>query len=91
MLGRRPSDPAWNSSLLACGARWMYLSKSRRTSPVNPSPQADLRRLHAHILAEFLGCRLWFTDGTNADGKVVANPNTADPCPTAQISRSLLV
>ena len=38
-----------------------------------PGPkQADLRRLHAHILAEFPGCRLWFTDGTNADGKVVA-------------------
>ena len=41
-----------------------------------PEPrQAGLRRLHAHILAEFPGCRLWFTDGTNADGKVVANPN----------------
>ena len=41
-----------------------------------PEPkQADLRRLHAHILAEFPGCQLWFTDGTNADGKVVANPN----------------
>ena len=41
-----------------------------------PEPkQADLRRLHAHILAEFPGCRLWFTNGTNADGKVVANPN----------------
>jgi len=41
-----------------------------------PGPkQADLRRLHAHILAEFPGCRLWFADGTNADGKVVANPN----------------
>src|SRR5215469_11089168 len=38
MLGLRPSDPAWESSLLACGVRWMYLSKSRRTSPVNPSP-----------------------------------------------------
>jgi Domain of unknown function (DU1801) len=41
-----------------------------------PEPtQADLRRLHAHILAEFPRCRLWFTDGTNADGKIVANPN----------------
>jgi hypothetical protein len=41
-----------------------------------PEPkQADLRRLHADILAESPGCRLWFTDGTNADGKVVANPN----------------
>src|ERR1700726_617160 len=43
-----------------------------------PEPkQADLRRLHTYILAEFPGCRLWFTDGTNADGKVVANPNIA--------------
>lgn len=41
-----------------------------------PEPkQADLRRLHTYILAEIPGCRLWFTDGTNADGKVVANPN----------------
>ncbi len=36
--------------------------------------QADLRRLHAWMLAEFPGCRLWFTDGTNEAGKVVANP-----------------
>ena len=41
-----------------------------------PEPkQTDLRQLHAHMLAEFPECRLWFVDGTNADGKVVANPN----------------
>jgi len=41
-----------------------------------PEPkQADLRQLHAFMLAEFPGCRLWFTDGTNDAGKVVANPN----------------
>jgi hypothetical protein len=41
-----------------------------------PGPgQAGLRRLHAHILAGFPGCRLWFTDGTNADGKVAASPD----------------
>lgn len=39
------------------------------------SKQADLRQLHAHLLTEFPDCRLWFNDGTNADGKVVANPN----------------
>jgi hypothetical protein len=39
------------------------------------SRQADLRRLHALILAEYPGCRLWFTDGTDANGKVVTNPN----------------
>jgi len=41
-----------------------------------PEPkQTDLRQLHAHMLAEFPDCRLWFNDGTNEDGKVVANPN----------------
>ena len=41
-----------------------------------PEPkQADLRRLHAHIQTQFPACRLWFNDGTNGDGKVVANPN----------------
>ena len=41
-----------------------------------PGPkQADLRQLHALVLAEFPTCRLWFTDGTNEVGKVVANPN----------------
>jgi hypothetical protein len=41
-----------------------------------PEPkQADLRQVHARILADFPDCRLWFDDGTNEDGKVVANPN----------------
>ena len=41
-----------------------------------PEPkQTDLRQLHARMLAEFPGCRLWFTDGTDEGGKVVANPN----------------
>ena len=41
-----------------------------------PEPkQTDLRQLHAQVLAEFPDCRLWFTDGTNEDGKVVSNPN----------------
>ena len=41
-----------------------------------PEPkQTDLRQLHAHVLAEFPDCRLWFNDGTNEDGKVIANPN----------------
>ena len=41
-----------------------------------PEPkQTDLRRLHALVRAEFPACKLWFSDGTNEDGKVVANPN----------------
>lgn len=42
----------------------------------HPGPkQADLRQLHAQVLEDFPDCRLWFSDGTNDDGKVVANPN----------------
>ena len=42
----------------------------------HPGPkQADLRHLHARILAEFPGSRLWFLDGTDETGKVVANPS----------------
>jgi Domain of unknown function (DU1801) len=41
-----------------------------------PEPkQTDLRKLHAHMLAEFSECRPWSNDGTNENGKVVANPN----------------
>ncbi|MBN9500433.1 MAG: hypothetical protein BGO01_11280 [Armatimonadetes bacterium 55-13] len=42
----------------------------------HPEPkQTDLRALHELALQTSPGCRLWFTDGTNEDGKVVANPN----------------
>jgi len=41
-----------------------------------PEPkQTDLRRLHTLMQAEFPKARLWFNDGTNEGGKVVANPN----------------
>ena len=39
------------------------------------SKQVDLRQLHAFMRTAFPDCRLWFTDGTNEAGKVVANPN----------------
>src|SRR5215471_11225076 len=75
---------AWAASMRP--ARGQFVASMRREMDVTEQveaflasqpgqKQADLRRLHAHILAEFPGCRLWFTDGTNADGKVVANPN----------------
>src|SRR5215831_20865173 len=75
---------AWAASIRP--GRGQFVASMRREMDVpeqveaylasQPEPkQADLRRLHAHILAEFPGCRLWFTDGTNADGKVVANPS----------------
>ncbi|MEO6413987.1 MAG: DUF1801 domain-containing protein [Pedococcus sp.] len=41
-----------------------------------PEPkQTDLRELHSLVLTGFPAARLWFTDGTNEAGKVVANPN----------------
>lgn len=41
-----------------------------------PEPkQTDLRTLHGRLLADFPECRLWFNDGVNDEGKVVANPN----------------
>lgn len=37
--------------------------------------QTDLRALHDLALRTLPGCQLWFTDGKNEEGKVVANPN----------------
>ena len=37
--------------------------------------QTDLRKVHARVLAEFPDCRLWFDDGLDKRGQVVANPN----------------
>ena len=40
-----------------------------------PSKREDLQRLHERILSLSPGCKLWFLDGRNDDGKVVSNPN----------------
>lgn len=41
-----------------------------------PPPKGqDLRALHQRILSISPGCKLWFLDGRNSDGKVVSNPN----------------
>jgi len=34
-----------------------------------------MQELHQLTLQVSPGCKLWFTDGKNSDGKVVANPN----------------
>ena len=34
-----------------------------------------MQSLHELALSALPGCRLWFTDGKNEDGKVVANPS----------------
>jgi Domain of unknown function (DU1801) len=62
--------------LLASGAEMDISDQVEAYLARQPEPkQADLRQLHTHMLASFPECRLWFNDGTNADGKVVANPN----------------
>ena len=35
----------------------------------------ELRALHRIVVEAAPGCRLWFLDGRNEDGKVVSNPN----------------
>ena len=37
--------------------------------------RSEMLVLHLLALQASPGCRLWFTDGKNADGKIVANPN----------------
>jgi hypothetical protein len=45
---------------------------------INEQPESkrnDMRELHHIILALMPGCKLWFLDGKNSDGKMVSNPN----------------
>lgn len=35
----------------------------------------EMQQLHERIRALQPGCKLWFEDGRNAEGKVVSNPN----------------
>ena len=37
--------------------------------------RSDMRTLHGLIQQVMPGCRLWFLDGRDGDGKVVSNPN----------------
>lgn len=37
--------------------------------------RSDMQTLHAAILEMMPGCKLWFLDGKNEEGKVVSNPN----------------
>jgi len=37
--------------------------------------QSDLQTLHERVLEINPGCKLWFLDGKNAEGKIVSNPN----------------
>jgi hypothetical protein len=37
--------------------------------------RSDMRALHRIILGIMPGCRTWFLDGKNSEGKIVSNPN----------------
>lgn len=37
--------------------------------------RADMQTLHAMMLRLMPGCRLWFLDGKNDEGRTVSNPN----------------
>lgn len=39
------------------------------------SKRADMEALHQLILELMPGCKLWFLDGKNDEGKIVSNPN----------------
>ena len=41
-----------------------------------PEPKSsEMQALHELILQVLPECKLWFTDGKNSEGKIVANPN----------------
>jgi len=41
-----------------------------------PEPKrGDMQALHKRILQIMPGCKLWFLDGTNSEGKIVSNSN----------------
>lgn len=44
------------------------------TSQSEPK-RSDMEQLHRIIMELMPGCRLWFLDGRNSDGKIVSNPN----------------
>ncbi len=44
----------------------------------------DMQALHRAILQLMPGCKLWFLDGKNAEGKTVSNPNVGYGLQTIQ-------
>src|ERR1044072_2436395 len=41
-----------------------------------PEPKrSEMQELHRRILQVLPGCKLWFEDGKNSEGKTVSNPN----------------
>lgn len=53
-------------------------TKQQITDYINSQPepkQSDMQELHRIIQALKPGCKLWFLDGKNEEGKIVSNPN----------------
>jgi hypothetical protein len=48
---------------------------SRYLESIPEPKQTDLRKLHGAILEMNPGCKLWFLDGKDENGKIVSNPN----------------
>jgi len=44
-------------------------------SSLPEAKRSDMQTLHDRFLHLLPGCRLWFLDGRNDEGKVVSNPN----------------
>lgn len=44
-------------------------------SSLPETKRADMEALHQRIQQELPGCKLWFLDGKDDKGKIVANPN----------------
>jgi hypothetical protein len=42
--------------------------------------RGDMQELQKHILQVMPGCKLWFLDGKNSEGKIVSNPNIGYGC-----------
>lgn len=49
--------------------------------------RSELHELHTRILRLAPKCKLWFFDGKNSDGKVVANPNIGYGFQTLQYAK----
>lgn len=48
-----------------------------------PEPKrSEMLQIHERTLEAFPDCQLWFSDGTNSEGKVVSNPNIGYGCYT---------
>jgi len=54
--------------------------------PTEPK-RSDMQALHRIILEVMPGCKSWFLDGKDSEGKTVSNPNIGYGCHTMKICR----